>query len=136
MTAAGEGESDSDGSVLRFAENYGVVTNGPGNNTYVGRVYDAVFIVVLCEMVYNQVILKNGGIVMQPIIMDINALALPREMVKKMGADRVMVKEVGDGILLTPIRNHPRKLRGMLKGSGFSTEKFLEQKQADKGFEA
>ena len=35
-----------------------------------------------------------------------------------------------------PVQNKPKTLRGMLKGRGFSTERYFEQKRADKELEA
>ena len=72
---------------------------------------------------------------MRQIIIDTNALKLPQEFAEKIETEKVMIKQVNDGILITPFCSHPRRLRGMLKGSGFSTEKFFLQKQSDKELE-
>ena len=72
---------------------------------------------------------------MQQVIMDTSALQLPQEFAEKIGTERVMVRKVSEGLLLTPIPKRAGKLRGMLKGTGFSTERFFEQKRADKELE-
>jgi len=63
--------------------------------------------------------------------MDTSALRLPQEFAEKIGTERVMIRKVSEGLLLTPIPKQERKLRGMLKGKGFSTERYLEKKRAD-----
>ena len=72
---------------------------------------------------------------MQQVIMDTNALRLPRELAGKIGTDKVMIREVSEGLLLLPMPQQTGKLRGMLKGTGFSTERFFEQKRLDKELE-
>ena len=72
---------------------------------------------------------------MQPIIIRTNTLTLPREVVDKLNAEQVMIKEVSGGLLLTPIKSHPRRQRGMLRGKGFTSEKFLEQRREDRELE-
>ena len=72
---------------------------------------------------------------MQQVIMDMSALRLPQEFAEEIGTERVMIRKVNEGLLLTPIPKQARKLRGMLKGTGFSTERFFEQKRADKELE-
>ena len=69
---------------------------------------------------------------MQPIIMDTSALKLPQEFVNKINSKRVMISEVDEGLLLTPIPGQASRIRGVLKGTGFSTERYFEQKRADK----
>ena len=72
---------------------------------------------------------------MHQVIMEASALALPQEFAKKIGAVQVMLKEVDEGILISPITRKPRKLRGVLKGTGYSTAVFFEQKASDKELE-
>lgn len=72
---------------------------------------------------------------MQQIIMDTNALRLPHELAKRIGTEQVMIREVREGLLLMPVLKQPGKLRGMLKGTGFSTDRYFEQKQTDKELE-
>ena len=72
---------------------------------------------------------------MQQIILDTNSLRLPRELAGKIGTDKVMIREVSEGLLLMPMPKQTGRLRGMLKGTGFSTERFFEQKRLDKELE-
>ena len=69
---------------------------------------------------------------MEQVIVDTSALRLPREFAKKIGTGRVIIREVDEGILLTPIPKQTRKIRGMPKGTGFSTERCFEQKAAER----
>jgi len=72
---------------------------------------------------------------MQQMIIETSTLALPKEYANKIGTVQVMLKEVNEGILLTPVKTAPRRPRGILKGTGFSTERYFELKQADKELE-
>ena len=74
--------------------------------------------------------------IMQQVIMETSALQLPKVFAEKIGTDHVMVRVVNEGILVTPLPNRTRRLRGMLKGTGFSTERYFERKRADKELEA
>ena len=72
---------------------------------------------------------------MQQVIMDTSALRLPRELAKKIGSKRVMISEVNEGLLLTPIKKDVKPLRGIIKDAGLTMERFLELKHADKELE-
>ena len=72
---------------------------------------------------------------MQQLIMETSALQLPKEFVEKIKTERVLVRVVNKGILLMPVPSQKRRLRGMLKDTGFSTERYFEQKRADKELE-
>jgi virulence-associated protein VagC len=72
---------------------------------------------------------------MQQIIMDTSALRLPEEVAGKIGTKQVVIREVEEGFLLTPVQNRNNRLRGMLKGKGFTTERYFQQKQRDKELE-
>ena len=78
---------------------------------------------------------RIGGVTMEQVIMETSALKLPSEFAKKIGTKRVMIRIVDEGLLLVPVKIMPQRARGMLKGTGFSTERFLVQKQADKELE-
>jgi virulence-associated protein VagC len=73
---------------------------------------------------------------MQQMIVNTDTLQLPSELRTKIGTEQVLIRETGDGFLLVPFYEQTKKIRGMLKGSGFSTERFFEQKRADKEAEA
>ena len=72
---------------------------------------------------------------MQQIIMDTNALQLPKELVEKIGTEQVIIREVSEGFLLSPMPKQTKSLRGILKDTGFSTERYFEQKRVDKELE-
>jgi len=72
---------------------------------------------------------------MRQIVMDTNALRLPLELAEEIGTEQVMIRVVSEGLLLSPVPKQARRLRGMLKGTGFSTERYFEQKRADKELE-
>jgi len=72
---------------------------------------------------------------MQQIVINTSALQLPKEFAEKIGTERVMIRKVNEGLLLTPMPRHTRRLRGMLKGKGFTTERYFEQKREDKELE-
>ena len=73
---------------------------------------------------------------MQQMIVDMESLKLPVDLLGKIGTEQILIRETDEGFLLTPFHKQAVKGRGMLKGSGFSTERFFEQKQADKEMEA
>ncbi|MCL2030892.1 MAG: hypothetical protein FWG93_05045 [Oscillospiraceae bacterium] len=70
---------------------------------------------------------------MQMAVMNVESLGLPPFAVEKIGSRKVLVKEVTEGILLSPVQAVPN-LRGKYRGV-FSTEQFLVQKQTDKDLE-
>lgn len=70
---------------------------------------------------------------MQQVIIDVERLGLPASFIEKIGSRKVIVKEVKDGILLSPVKT-TFNLRGSCKGK-FSTAKYLEQKKMDKELE-
>jgi hypothetical protein len=73
---------------------------------------------------------------MQQIIVDTSALHLPQTIAGKINANQVAIREVPEGFLIVPVQERSSRLRGMLKGMGFSTERYFRQKQADKELEA
>jgi len=72
---------------------------------------------------------------MQQMIIDTSALRLPPEVAGKLRTEQVIIREVDNGFLLMPVQKHTRRLRGMLKGTGFSYDRFMEQRRADKEME-
>ena len=73
---------------------------------------------------------------MQQMVVDIDSIKLPIDLRVKIGTDQVLIRETDDGFLLAPFHKQAGKIRGILKGSGFSTERYFEQKRADKEMEA
>jgi hypothetical protein len=69
------------------------------------------------------------------IILETSVLNLPSELLEKIGMPKVMIREVNEGLLFSPVSEQMGKLRGILKGTGFSTERFLAQKHLDKELE-
>jgi len=72
---------------------------------------------------------------MRQMVMDTSALQLPQVFVDIIGAEKVLIREVGEGILLTPALKTPKPLRGLIKDTGLTMEYFLRQKHADKELE-
>ena len=72
---------------------------------------------------------------MQQTIINTNALALPKQFAEKIGTERVIVREVDGGLLLLPLQSNTGRLRGMLKGKGFTTDRYILQKKTDKELE-
>ena len=72
---------------------------------------------------------------MQQMIVDMESIKLPVDLREKIGTEQVLIRETDKGFLLVPFHKQAVKARGILKGSGFSTERFFEQKRADKEME-
>jgi hypothetical protein len=70
---------------------------------------------------------------MQESVINAESLRLPSFAMEKIGSRKVIVKEVAEGILLTPIKP-VASLRGKYSGV-LSTEQFFAQKRADKELE-
>ena len=62
-------------------------------------------------------------------------LDLPQEMTKKFEGKRVELIETVEGILLKPLEDPIKETRGSLKGSRFSSQKYVEYKTKEKGLE-
>jgi hypothetical protein len=73
---------------------------------------------------------------MQQVVVNTDSLHLPGELRRKIVTEQVLIRETGEGLLLVPFCEQTKKIRGILKGSGYSTERFFEQKRADKELEA
>ena len=69
---------------------------------------------------------------MGQVIVDTSTLQLPHELARKIRTKRVMIREVTDGLLLTPVPKGAKPLRGLIKDAGLTMEDFLEKKHADK----
>jgi len=70
---------------------------------------------------------------MQEAVINVENLHLPPFVIERIGNREVLVKEVTEGILLSPVKSAPR-LRGKYRGF-ISTEQFLAQKKSDKELE-
>ena len=72
---------------------------------------------------------------MQQMVVDMESIKLPVDLKGKIGTEQILIRETDEGFLLAPFHKQAGKARGILKGSGFSTERFFEQKRADKEME-
>jgi hypothetical protein len=68
-------------------------------------------------------------------IVSTESLHLPENLVHKIDSDEVILREVPNGILVVPLRKKSVPLYGMFRDKGFTVEKFLEQKRADRELE-
>ncbi len=73
---------------------------------------------------------------MPQMVVDLESLKLPVDLRLKITTEQVLIRETDEGFLLTPFHKKATSIRGILKGSGFSTERFREQKRMDKEMEA
>lgn len=62
-------------------------------------------------------------------------LDLPDEIAKRLEGKRVAFIETETGVLIKPVEDAVRAARGLLKGSGFSTQEFMAHKQEEKNLE-
>ena len=73
---------------------------------------------------------------MRQMVVDMESIKLPVDLRGKIDTEQVLIRETDEGFLLTPFHKRIGEARGILKGSGFSSERFFEQKRADKEMEA
>lgn len=68
---------------------------------------------------------------------EVNAdeLNLPTEVAQKLKGKRVTITEVREGFLLRPVEGPIHGARGILRGKGFSVERYLHLKQAERKLE-
>ncbi len=72
---------------------------------------------------------------METLVLEGEHINLPKRILNKFRGKRIELVETDDGILLKPKGDAIKEARGILKGSRFNTETFLEQKQEDKELE-
>ncbi len=73
---------------------------------------------------------------MSVVVVKAEQLNLPEHMAVKLKGRIIEILETDDGLLIRPIKDDPiKELKGFLKGSTYNTEKFMRQKQQDKGLE-
>ena len=65
---------------------------------------------------------------MEIITLKKNKLELPESIARKLRGKNMAIEEVDQGILLKFTVDPIQKARGMLKGKGFTTQKYLSQK--------
>ena len=61
-----------------------------------------------------------------------NQLTLPESIALKLKGRYVEIVEVKEGYLIRPLENAIRRARGRLKDSGFTTQRYMAMKQAEK----
>ena len=69
---------------------------------------------------------------MEAIIVKSEQLNLPEEIAKRFKGKELEIIEIKEGILLKPIG---KSIRGLLKGTGVSTELFMQYKKEEKELE-
>jgi len=62
-------------------------------------------------------------------------LNLPEHIAKKLKGRKIEFVETSEGILIKPVEDPIKELRGFLEGSKFTTEAYLQQKHQDKELE-
>jgi hypothetical protein len=62
-------------------------------------------------------------------------LNLPEHIAKKLKGRKIELIETNEGILIKPIEDSIKELRGFLEGGKFTTKAYLEQKKLDKELE-
>ena len=72
---------------------------------------------------------------MEAIVVKSKQLNLPEEIAKKFKGKELEIIEIKEGILLKPMGSSVKSIRGLLKGSGVSTELFMQYKKEEKELE-
>ncbi|MBV6518659.1 MAG: hypothetical protein HCAMLNBO_01367 [Candidatus Brocadia fulgida] len=72
---------------------------------------------------------------MKTLVIKSDRLNLPEEIARKLKGKEVEFIETKEGILIKPIENQIKNARGSLKGSHFSSEKYMRLKKEEKELE-
>ena len=72
---------------------------------------------------------------LESIIIKSEQLNLPEKIAKRFKGKELEIIEVKEGILLKPVGSSVKSIRGLLKGSGVSTELFMQYKKEEKELE-
>ena len=72
---------------------------------------------------------------MKILVIKSNQLNLPEEIARKLKGKEVELVETKEGILLKLLENPIKNARGSLKGSHFSSEKYMRLKKEEKELE-
>ena len=72
---------------------------------------------------------------METIIVKSEELNLPEKMAVKLKGKELALIETNEGILIKPVRITKKSIRGILKGTGVSTELFSQIKKEEKELE-
>lgn len=72
---------------------------------------------------------------METVAVRSEQLNLPREIARKLKGKDIQFLETKEGILLRPIKDSIKEARGFLKGSRFSSKKYMQLKKEEKELE-
>lgn len=72
---------------------------------------------------------------MGTIVLKSEQLNLPEEIAKRLKGKELEVLETKEGILLKPVKDSIKMARGFLKGSRFSSERYMQLKKKEKELE-
>jgi hypothetical protein len=72
---------------------------------------------------------------MKAILVESNKITLPESIMKKIKGKKINIISTKEGVLLKPVEDAIRSAKGLLKGSRFSTSKYLQLKQEEKKLE-
>jgi len=72
---------------------------------------------------------------LETIIVKSEELNLPEKMAVKLKGKELELIETNEGILIKPVRITKKSIRGILKGTGVSTELFSQIKKEEKELE-
>lgn len=72
---------------------------------------------------------------MRAVVIKSEQLNLPNAIAKRLKGKEVELLETKEGILLKPLEDSIKAARGFLKGSHFSTERYMQYKKEEKGLE-
>jgi len=70
---------------------------------------------------------------MSSIVWQAETLSLPDIFAFKLRGKKVELLEHGDAITITPVQSTIEAMHGMLKSDGHAVDRYLEQKQLEKG---
>lgn len=72
---------------------------------------------------------------MQTIMIESDKINLPVEVIEKLKGQKIQFIEYQDGFIMKPVSDSIRKARGLLKNRQFSTQRYFQMKQEEKGLE-
>jgi hypothetical protein len=72
---------------------------------------------------------------METLVLEGEHINLPKRILKKFRGKKIEMLETDEGILLKPVEDNIKAVRGILKGSRFNSKKYFIQKQVEKEFE-
>ncbi|MEW6418337.1 MAG: hypothetical protein AB1480_09465 [Nitrospirota bacterium] len=73
---------------------------------------------------------------MRTVVLKSEELNLPEEIAKRLKGKKLRLIETREGILLKPVEDSIKLARGCLKGSRFSSERYMQLKKVEKELES